>query len=223
MKTFSEIKNAISTLSENEQREFFYWLEIELGMREMVEQAARLTQCYVIWREVANSKNANRYHETLQEYRDFFEPVAHILLWQGFFVICFQLFDERQDSKHIKFRIEQVAQMNACLAEELRKKINNFAALTKIKAIRHKVSAHRGRDRFPQQVVKDAAVVVKELNTVVFFVQDIVSTLVEALTGEKKSVVMQKMSACDNSTRDSTFQVMQTLSKFLRDSSGGQD
>ena len=138
-------------------------------------------------------------------------------------MICFQLFDERQDSKHIKFRIEQVAQMNACLAEELRKKINNFAALTKIKAIRHKVSAHRGRDRFPQQVVKDAAVVVKELNTVVFFVQDIVSTLVEALTGEKKSVVMQKMSACDNSTRDSTFQVMQTLSKFLRDSSGGQD
>jgi AbiU2 len=223
MRTFSEIKKAISKLSENEQRELFCWLEIELGMREMVEQVTRLTQCYVIWWEIANSKNVKRYHEVLQEYRDFFEPVAHILLWQGFFVICFQLFDERQDSKHIKFRIEQVAQTNVHLAEELRKKINNFSVLTKIKTIRHKVSAHRDRNRNPQQIIQDLKPVVKELKEVIPFVQDIVSTLAEALTGEKKSVVMQKISACENSTRDSTFQVMKKLTKFLRDTSGGQD
>jgi len=113
MRTVAEIQDAISKLSEKEQGELLRWLEIQLGMREMVEQVARLTQSYVIWWEIANSKNVKRYSGVLQEYRDFFEPVAHILLWQGFFVICYQLFDQRQDSKHIHFRIDQVAQTAA--------------------------------------------------------------------------------------------------------------
>ncbi|MGA3283403.1 MAG: hypothetical protein ABSD57_02940 [Verrucomicrobiota bacterium] len=215
MRTVAEIQDAISKLSENEQGELFRWLETHLGMHEMVEQVARLTQCYEIWWEIANSKNVKRYDKVLQEYRDFFEPVTHILLWQGFFVICYQLFDQRPDSKHIHFRIDQVAQTDARLADEMRNKIKNFAVLTKIKTIRHKVSAHRDRNRFPQQVVKDAAMVVKELNEVVLFVQDIVSTLVEALDVEKKSAVMQKISACQGSTRDSTFQVLQTLTQAI--------
>ena len=152
MRTVAEIQDAISKLSEKEQGELLRWLEIQLGMREMVEQVARLTQSYVIWWEIANSKNVKRYSGVLQEYRDFFEPVAHILLWQGFFVICYQLFDQRQDSKHIHFRIDQVAQTDARLADEMRKKINNFAVLTKIKTIRHKISVHRDRNRIPQQV-----------------------------------------------------------------------
>ena len=220
MRTFAEIQDAISKLSENEQGELFRWIEIHLGMREMVEQVARLTQCYEIWWEIVNSKNVKRYDDVLQEYRDFFEPVAHILLWQGFFVICYQLFDQRPDSKHIHLRIDQAAQTDARLADDMRKKIKKFDVLTKVKTIRHKISAHRDRNRFPQQVAKDAAMVVKELKEAVVFVQDIVSTLVEALGGEKKSVVMQKISACENSTRDSTFQVLQTLVKSLRDASG---
>ena len=220
MKTVAEIQDAISKLSENEQGELFRWLEIHLGMGEMVEQVARLTQCYEIWWEIVNSKNVKRYDDVLKEYRDFFEPVTHILLWQGFFVICWQLFDESRDSKHIKFRIDQVAQTNAHLADELRKKIKGCDVLSKIKTVRNKVSAHRDRNRFPQQVVKDAGVIVKELKAVVVFVQDIVSTLVEALGVEKKSAVMQKISACENSTHDCTFQVLQALAKSLRDASG---
>lgn len=220
MKTIAEIQDAISRLSENEQGELFRWLEIHLGMHEMVEQVMRLTQCYVVWWEIRNSKNVKRYDEVLREYLDFFEPVTHILLWQGFFVICYQLFDQRPDSKHIQFRIDQVAQTNTRLADEMRGKIKKFAVLNKIKTIRHKISAHRDKSRSPQQVVQDVAPVVKELKEAVSFVQDIVSTLVEALGGEKKSAVMQKISACEISTRDSAFQVLQTLAKSLRDASG---
>jgi hypothetical protein len=186
-------------------------------MREMVEQAARLTQCYVIWWEIANSKNVKRYDEVLQEYRDFFEPVAHIFLGQGFFTICGQLFDESRDSKHIKYWIDQVAQTDVRLAEEMRKKKNNFDALAKIKTIRNKISAHRDRNRNPQQVVKDVKPVVRELKEVVEFVQDIVSTLVEALGVEKKSAVIQRISACQGSTQDATFQVLQTLNRTIQE------
>jgi len=71
------------------------------------------------------------------------------------------------------------------------------------------------RDRLPRQVVKDAAPLVKELKEIVFFVQDIVSTLVEALAGEKKSSIMQKFSACESSANNSVFQVMEVLAKPL--------
>jgi len=220
MRTVAEIKDAIRKLSENEQGELLRWLEIQVGMYEMVEQVARLTQCYVIWWEIANSKNVKRYDEVLREYLDFFEPVAHILLWQGFFTICYQLFDQRPDSKHIHFRIDQIAQTDARLADKLRKQIKSRDVLSKFKTIRHKVSAHRAKNGTPQQVIGDEAITGKELEGVVEFVQDIVSTLAEALGVEKKSAVMQNISACQGSTLDSTFQVLQALAKSLRDASG---
>ncbi|HEV2330461.1 MAG TPA: hypothetical protein VGY56_16890 [Verrucomicrobiae bacterium] len=215
MTTVAEINDAIRKLSENEQGELLRWLEIQVGMREMVEQVARLTQCHVIWWEIANSKNVKRYSKVLQEYRDFFEPVAHILVWQGFFTICYQLFDERPDSKHIKFRIEQLERTDAGLSDKLRQQIKSRDVLSKIKAIRHKVSAHRAKSGTPQLVVTDEAVTGKELEGVVEFVQDIVSTLVEALGVEKKSAVLQKMSACQGSTLDNTFQVLRALAQAI--------
>jgi len=220
MRTSAEIQDAISKLSETEQGELFRWLEIHLGMCEMVEQVVRLTQCYEICWEIVNRENAKRYVVVKQEYWDFFEPVTHVLLWQGFVVICYQLFDQRPDSKHIQLRIDQVAEKDTRLADEMRNKIKRFGVLTKIKTIRHKISAHRDRYRSPQQVTKNERLTANELKKVLLFVQDIVSTLVEALGGEKKSAVMEKFSACQNSSRDSTFQVMEALAKSLRDASG---
>ena len=37
-------------------------------------------------------QNAEKYKEVKGEELDFFEPVAHILLWEGFFVIYAQIF-----------------------------------------------------------------------------------------------------------------------------------
>jgi CheY-like chemotaxis protein len=219
MRTSADIQDAISKLSETEQRELFHRLGIHLGNQEIVEQVLRLTQCYEIWWKIENFKNVKRNGEVLKEYLDFFEPVAHILLWQGFFVICHQLFDQNPKSKHIQSRINQIPRTNARLADEMRKKINDYDVLNKIKTIRHNISAHRDRNRNPQQVVKDVGLVVKELKEVLTFVQDIVSTLVEALGGEKKSAVMQKISACQTSARNSAFQVMEALAKSLRDAS----
>ena len=217
LNTVSEIKDSISKLSENEKGELFDWLEIHLGTQEMVEQVIRLTQCHTIWRKVTNSEDIKHYNEVLHGHLNFFEPVTHILLWQGFFTICYQLFDHHQDAKHILFRIEQLAQTDALLAKKLRKKIKDYTVLNKIKTIRHKVSAHRERNRPPQQVVKNAALVVKELKEVVAFTQDIVSTLVEALGGEKKSSVLQKCSDCEGSAYNSVFQVMEMLAKPSRE------
>lgn len=219
MKTFSEIKDAVFKLSETEQRELSHKLEIHMANQELVEQVIRLTQSYVIWWEICNSKNVKRYEEVQREHLDFFEPVAHILLWQGFFVICHQLFDQNPKSKHIQSRIDQIPRTNARLANEMRKKIKSYDVLNKIKTIRHNISAHRDRNRSPQQVVKDVALIVNELKEVLYFVQDIVSSLVEALGGEKKSIVMQKISTCESSARNSAFQVLQALAKSLRDDS----
>jgi hypothetical protein len=163
LNTVSEIKDVISKLSEKKKGELFDLLEIHLGAQEMIEQVIRLTQCHTIWWKISDSEDVKNYNEAFQEHLNFFEPVRHILLWQGFFVICYQLFDQRQDSKHIQFLIDLLARTDAQLADKMRKKINDYAVLNKIKTIRHKVSAHRERNRPPQQVVKDVAPVVKEL------------------------------------------------------------
>jgi hypothetical protein len=217
LNTVLEIKDAISKLSENEKGELFDWLEIHLGTQEIVEQVIRLTQCHTIWWRISDSEEVKNYNEAFQEHLNFFEPVRHILLWQGFFVICYQLFDQRQDSKHIQFLIDLLARKDVQLADEMRKKIKDYAVLNKVKTIRHKVSAHRERNRSPQQIVKDVAPVVKELKEIVIFVQDIVSTLVEALGGEKKRSVLQKFSDCENSAYNSVFQVMEILVKPFRE------
>jgi hypothetical protein len=217
LNTALEIKDAISKLSENEKGELFDWLEIHLGTQEIVEQVIRLTQCHTIWWRISNSEDVKNYNETFQEHLNFFEPVRHILLWQGFFVICYQLFDQRQDSKHIQSLIDLLARTDVKLADEMRKKIKDYAVLNKVKTIRNKVSAHRERNWSPQQIVKDVGQVVKELKEIVFFVQDIVSTLVEALGGENKPSVLQKFSDCENSAYNSVFQVMEILAKPLRE------
>jgi hypothetical protein len=217
LNTVSEAKDAISKLSENEKGELLDWLEIHLGTREMVEQVIRLTQCHTIWWKISNKEDVKIYNEAFLEHLHFFEPVGHLLLWQGFFTVCYQLFDDHRDAKHILFRIEQLARTDALLANKLRKRINDFKVLNKIKTIRHKVSAHREKSRSPQKVVKDTALVVKELKEVVAFTQDIVSTLVEALGGEKKSSVLQKFSDCESSAHDGVFQVMEVLAKPFRE------
>lgn len=183
----------------------------------MIEQVKRLIQCQTIWWKISNADDVKKYRETFQEHFGFFEPVSHILLWDAFFVICHRLFDQRPDSKHIPLLIDQLAKVDGPLADKLRKKIKDYEVLGKIKTIRHKISAHRDRYRSPHKVAKDVALIAKNQKEVVVFVQDIVSTLVEALGGEKKSVIMQKFSDCENSTNDSAFQVMVALSKPSRE------
>jgi hypothetical protein len=48
------------------------------------------------------------------------------------------------------------------------------------------------------------------------FTQDIVSTVVEAVGGEKKANVLAKISVCECSARDAAFQVLGALSRELR-------
>jgi len=217
LNTISEIKDAISKVSENEKGELFDWLDIHLSTQEMVEQVKRLIQCQTIWWKISNSEDVKHYNEAFQKHLNFFEPVGHILLWDAFFVMCYRIFDQRPDSKHIHLLIDQLARTDIQLAEKLRKKIKDYVVLGKIKTIRHKISAHRDRYRSPRQVAKEVALIAKMQKEIVTFIQDIVSTLVEALGGEKKSSVLKNFSECENSARDSVFQVMEVLAKPSRE------
>jgi hypothetical protein len=217
LNTVSEIKDAISKLSENGKGELFDWLDIHLSTQEMVEQVKRLIQCQTIWWKISNQEDVKHYNEVFQEHLNFFEPVRHILLWDAFFVICYRLFDRRSDSKHIQLLIDQLERTDGRLAKELRRKIENYEVLGKIKIIRNKISAHRDRYRSPQQVAKEVALIAKKQKEVVTFIQDIVSTLAEALTGEKKSLVLQKFSECEDSAHNSVFEIMEVLAKPSRE------
>lgn len=141
--------------------------------------------------------------------------MAHSLL-QGLFIISYQLCDHRRDSKHIRSLIAEVSKRDAALGQQFSDQIDKFAIARKIALIRHKVFAHRDKNLTPHETLKASPIVIKEIAEMVHFIQDIASSVVEAVGGEKKAKVLAKISECECSARDAAFQVLGALSRELR-------
>lgn len=93
VRTVADIKKSIQLRPSSDRDEIRHWLDVHQDTQEMIELVVRLTQSYHIWLMFMGKQNAEKCEEVLREYSDFFEPIAHILLWQGFFVIFCQIFD----------------------------------------------------------------------------------------------------------------------------------
>jgi hypothetical protein len=189
--------------------------QIEKEIEEIVEQTIRLAQSHAIWWEIMNPQSATQFDSARREHLDFFEPVAHSFL-QGLFIISYQLCDHRGDSKHIRSLIAEVSKRDAALGQQLNDEIDKFAIAGKFALIRHKVFAHRDKNRTPHETLKASPIVVKEIAEMVHFIQDFVSTVAEAAGGEKKAKVLAKISECECSARNAAFQVLGSLSRELR-------
>jgi hypothetical protein len=178
---------------------------------ELIEQVRRLTQCYAIWWEVVSTENKSLFPEIRERHSCFFEPVQYLLA-QSFFIICYQLFDHRADSKHITGLIKIIGQNNKVLAGALEAKITsaNFV-LQKITTIRHKVFAHRAKVTAPGKVFESANLNIDEMKQFVGLVQDIVSDLADAMGLAKKADVMADFLSHSELSREETLTVLAIL------------
>jgi len=215
MKTLAEIQEAILSLSSSDKHELRHWLDVKQQIHELVESTIRLTQHHVIWWEIMTPNTAAHFDSVRAGYVDFFEPVCYAFV-QGFFVISYQLFDSRDDSKHIRLLVNEVLENDAVLGNTPKSKLERYPGIQKIKTIRHKVFAHRDRILSPEQILRKCPIVIHEMKDVVEFIQDIVSDVVESAGGDKKADIMQKISICEASARNATFQVLKGLARDLR-------
>ncbi len=183
----AEIREAIHKLSGRDRDELRHWLDTKQQIEEITEAVVRLTQFHAIWLEIVTPKTAVKYDGVRREYFDFFEPVCHSF-FQGFYVGAYQLLDHRSDSKHIHSLIEAVSMNDATMAGKLKAQLENYSGSAKVKTVRHKIFAHRDRFLSPNQVLAKSPILVKEMEETLIFLQDIVSTVVEALGGGAKTV-----------------------------------
>jgi hypothetical protein len=184
---------------------FFYRIRFDL------QGLLRVTECYAIWWEIVRTENKTKYPEIRERHGRFFEPVQHLLASE-FFVICYQLFDHRADSKHIQGLINGVAQSNPALGSAMQAKMAaTNAMLAKVKTIRSKVFAHREKAISPSNVFENAKLRVGEMREVVEFAQNIISELAEGLGMAKKSDVMDDFAAHRTFSCDQTLAVLDIL------------
>jgi hypothetical protein len=219
MRTVAEIKNAVRGLANADRDEIRHWLDVHQDTQEIIELVVRLTQSYTIWWMLMEKQNAEKYEEVKREYLDFFEPLTHLLLWEGFFVIYAQIFAHDfggHRSKHIQSLIMELRLKDDALACALETKIKTNPFLGKAKTIRNKISAHREAGLTPGRLLDLVKPVRKDLDGAVIFAQEIVCEVAEALGVEKAGDVKQRISSCEGSTRDHTFQVLEVLNRDLK-------
>jgi hypothetical protein len=178
-------------------------------VKEIIDQVLRLTQCFEIWWEIVRKEHVAGYPEIREKHLPFFEPVQ-FLLAECFFVICYQLFDHRSDSKHIMGLIESVK--NPGVAGGCKAKIKGHdAAIQKIIKIRHKVFAHREKGVNPFDTFKNQGLTIKEMRGVVELAQDVVSDLSDALGVRTKSDQMQEFASFHKLAHDGCIQLFESL------------
>jgi hypothetical protein len=219
MRTVVEIQNAVRELPNADRDEIRRWLDVHQDTQEIIELVVRLTQSYTIWWMLMEKQNAEKYEEVKREYLDFFEPLTHFLLWEGFFVIYAQVFAHDfggHRSKHIHALITEVRVRDEALATTLETKIKENPFLAKAKMIRNKISVHREAGLSPQRLLDLVKPVRGDLDGALRFAQDMVCEVAEALGVEKASDVRRRISSCEDSTRDHTFQVLKVLDRDLK-------
>ncbi len=174
-----------------------------------------------------DEQRAEKYKEVRLEYLDFFEPVTHLLLWQGFFVICGQIFAKDfggHRSKHIHALIAQVRLTDPTLAGALESKIGKNSSLEMFRTLRNKISAHREAGLSPSRLLAILKPRKADLDALLQFTKVIVADVAEALGVEKASAVRQRISVCGDSSYQSTFRVLEDLDRELkRDEGSGAD
>lgn len=164
-------------------------------MLEIIDQSIRLTQSSVMFWEIVKRENMDRFPELRGKHVAFFEPVQ-FFLGMSVFVVCYQLFDTRSDSKHIHGLINEAEKMSPKLAAKWRARIDaKKTAIDKMKKLRSKVFAHRDRGVNPNQLMQQEGVVYKEIREVVEMVQDVVSDLAETFGVRGKGEVMQEFAS----------------------------
>ena len=220
MRTASEIMTDLRDLPPRDRDEIRHWLDIHQDTQEIIELAVRLTQCYKIWWMLMDKQNVEKYRKVRNEYKDFFEPLAHVLLWEGFFVICAQIFDRDSRgyrSKHIHALIAEVRLNNPTLATTLEAEVNKAKPLLEtVRSVRNKISAHRQAGVSPEQELKLIEPKMRDLGEALQFAQEIVCKIAEALSIATASDARQRISICQASTHNATFQVLEALDRDLQ-------
>ena len=209
-----QIQEAVGKLSPAERGELRQWLDLEQQICDVTESVGKLVEGHAIWWEIMNPKTG-RFDGVRREYLNFFQPVCYSFV-QGFYVISFKLFDSRADSTHIHSLINEVSVKNSGLANQLKSEIHNYPGRQRISTIRHKIFAHQDRLLNLYQILKRNPIVIKEMKETVFFIENIVSTVVDALGGDKKTKTMQTFSERENSATKATLQILNALARDLK-------
>src|SRR2546422_633256 len=120
---------------------------------EMKERVTELSRSYAILLVLQDTGNCKRYSKVYLDHRDFFNAIASSL-FQGFCVITYQLFDyKRTDVKSLPSLVKNLAHIDSDLERRL---ATNIAAhrelLDKYFAYRHKIFAHRDKEKSPHQI-----------------------------------------------------------------------
>jgi len=223
MRTATEIKDAIRELPDPNRDEIRRWLDVHQDTQEIIELVIRLTQGYTIWWMLMEKQNFEKYKDVKFEYFHFFEPLEHILLWEGFFVIYAQIFASdsgRHRSKHINALIMEVRLKDTAVANALEIKINTNPFLKKAIMIRNKISAHREAGLSPQRLLDVVKPLRGDLDGALLFAQEIICEVAEALGVQKASEVKQRMTDCQGSTGDHTVRVLEALDRDLKREQG---
>ena len=178
-------------------------------VKEIIDQVLRLTQCFEILWEIVRKEHLARYPELRERHLLFFEPVQ-FLLGECFFVIGYQLFDRRSDSKHIGGLIKSVK--NPRFAAACKAKVAaQDSTIQKVIKIRHKVFAHREKGVNPFDTFKNQGLTIKEMRGFVELAQDVVSDLSDVLGVRSKSDQMREFASFHKTAQSGCIQLFDSL------------
>jgi hypothetical protein len=97
------------------------------------------------------------------------------------FVMIWQLFDPRKDTKSIPNLTRELQKANPKVAEKLREEAQKLKPLLdKMSLVRHNVYAHRNRQSTPHDIFAQAKITPRNVRTMVAAAQDLVCQLVVA-------------------------------------------
>jgi hypothetical protein len=185
----------------------------EATIRELIERTIELYRRYAVWWELVNKANFDQYNTIINNHEDFFSTVSHAL-FESFTVITYQLYERRKDTISIRSLIDELADTNPQLGQQLKSMVDQHQPLlAKAFAIRCGVYAHRNKARPPEEIFATAGLKPAEMETIVRMTVDIISSLAEAVGIDTKTEITEEMDRRGKYSHEDTHLIMKALEK----------
>ena len=147
----------------------------------------------------------------MNDHEDYFATTTHAL-FESFVVITYQLYERRKDTISIPTLIEDLAQANPVVSNELRGLVEQGKPLlAKAFAIRCGVYAHRSKKQPPETIFADAGISAHEMQAIVCMTTGMVASLADAFAVDTKQEIIEEIERRGVCASDDTMLLMGAL------------
>lgn len=183
----------------------------DASVRELIERAIELARRHAVWWQLSNKASFAKNEEVINDHEDYFATTTHAL-FESFVVITYQLYERRDDSISIRGLIDDLAQSNQKLSNELKLiLVQNKSLLAKAFAIRCGIYAHRSKEKLPEAISATAGLSARDMEKIVRVTIGIVASLADATGVDSRKEIVEEIEHRAACASDDTMLLMSAL------------